>query len=141
MSNTLNTRKVRERPRKAELAKSVDENFNQRVILSGVPSWAKAGRNAVEGPRRSLAILPVGAGVLRLRYARPSASAPLRMTRFLSFHTPSKAAPESAARVLKQRPNLPLAFAMRGFVEHLARDRFRGQLRQRDPRAAAAEAR
>ena len=32
-----------------------------RVILSGVSSWAKAGRNAVEGPRRFFAILPVNA--------------------------------------------------------------------------------
>jgi hypothetical protein len=44
--------------------------------------WAKAGGNGVEGPRRSdrVGVRERTAGVLRLRYARLSASAPLRMT-------------------------------------------------------------
>ena len=54
------------------------------VILSGVPSWAKVGRNAVEGSRGvSSDVARIFHGVLRLRCARLSASAPLRMTRVI----------------------------------------------------------
>ena len=56
------------------------------VMLSGVPSRAKVGRNAVEASRRlEMRVRPAFHGILRLRFGRKAPFAPLRMTAIWNF--------------------------------------------------------